>query len=218
MAYKRMACQLKMGEHIVLPNSTGEDHGLITDVKPDKYGQYYDITFDNLTTEESNITFRYDGEAEVLTEEEFKREWPFELVPPSEEDRESFRKLLSQFGLEIEEEKSGMLFSSRHFQVKAKKILKCETEEKAKEGLIKFIEPFREALTAWGEYNHIPVTFNFCISEKGEIFAGLDMLEKATIKLPERVKNISLGDKLNKASEKVNAQNNKPLEKTVQER
>lgn len=217
MAYKRMACQLKVGEHIVLPNSTGEDHGLITDVKPDKYGQYYDITFDNLTTNEQKVTFRYDGETEVLTEEEFKKEWPFELVPPSEEDRESFRKLLTSYGLEIESE-GDTLFNNRHFQVKANRTFKCETEEKAREMLIKFIEPFREALDVWKGYRDIPVTFNFGISEKGEITAGLDMLEKAAIKIPERVKNMSLGDKLNKASEKVNAQNNKPLEKTLQER
>lgn len=217
MAYKRMACQLKVGEHIVLPNSTGEDRGLITDVKPDKYGQYYDITFDNLTTNEQKVTFRYDGEAEVLTEEEFKKEWPFELVPPSEEDRESFRKLLTSYGLEIESE-GDTLFNNRHFQVKANRTFKCETEEKAREMLIKFIEPFREALDAWKGYRDITVTFNFAISENGEITGGMDMLEKATIKLPERVKNMSLGDKLNKASEKVNAQNNKPLEKTLQER
>lgn len=218
MAYKRMACQLKVGEHLILPNTGGEDIGIIKAVRPDKFGQNYDITFNNITTEENNITFRYDGEAEVLTEEEFKKEWPFELVPPSEEDRESFRKLLSQHGLEIEAEGDTMFFNNRHFQVRAKKVLKCETDEKAREALIKFVEPFRVALNAWEKYNDIRVTFNFGISEKGEITAGLDMLEKTAIKIPERVKNMSLGDKLAKASEKVNAQNNKPLEKKVQER
>lgn len=218
MAYKRMACQLKIGEHIILPHSAGEDIGLIKAVEPDKYGQYYDITFDNITTKEENVTFHYEGTTEVITEEELKYEWPFELVETSEESLNEFKELISHNGLNIESEGKTLLSSNHHFQVRAKLPQAFDSEEKAKEALIKFVEPFKHAVHEWEKENNTPVTFSFGIDEKGEVTAGIDVYKKAKIKLPERIKKASLDEQLKTASNEVNAQSEKSREREEQER
>ena len=72
--------------------------------------------------------------------------------------------------------------------------------------------PFKAVLHAWENENGIPATFNFGISEKDEntsryfITAGLDIREKYAIKIPDRIKNLSLADKLKESAERVATQ------------
>lgn len=214
---ERMACQLKVGEHLILPHSSGEDIGIIKKVQPDKFGQYYDITFDNFTTGEENVTFRYDSDAKVFTKEEFIKESPYELIDPPEEDVDSFRKLLSKFGLNIENE-GRTFFGNRHFQVKANKQLDCKNEADAHEKLVQFVRPFQEDFHKWEDAHSISATYNFGITEDGEITAGLDMREKMRIKIPENVKNMSLHDKLKESAERVAAQENNIIPESEPER